>query len=1277
SESDPNTAKLLSTLSAHTGAVMCARFNKGTGKRIASGSDDMIILIWEQDDDASGGAFGGGGFGDDANQEHWRPIKRLTGHESDVTEVAWSPDNVYLASCGLDNYIFIWDGETFDRLKRIEGHTQFVKGLAFDPAGIYLASQSDDRTVKVWDAADGEWRLKHKVSESFMESQYSTYFRRPSWSPDGGSLATANAVNGKVPVSAVINREDWKPSISFVGHRAAIEVVKFNPKVFNTLANEEASPSGGDMANSEERRTSEHDRENQGAGGASNGTVKQQQQQRQESQLVTCICAAGSQDRSVSVWMASQPMPVVVADQLFTGNIMDLAWTNQHINAQPVAFLAACSYDGTVAIIRFDASEIGTPISDEEQEAMLVKLGYRPKKTTNTGAKRKSSGGEDDEDDDDTSRSKRILVESATQLDLEERALIANAALKSQKLAQLMGESTMYQGIHNSSNNSSGGTPAISGPQIQPPQPLVQAPTQAEAASGIATMDTQRPAVVRTKDGKKRVAPLFVRPLGGKTAYAPDMAPSLGFSGQAANVTNTPTRPAYTSLRELANGGRQHEAHHLFSTPIAGATPIPSRASAGVGALQGQQYMSRADSGAPAGTPLRPNVLSGFDADLASLQAPINSMLAGNAGDAPPHLPFFADSGYLWMPLEASIQPTQTTQQSPSTSQQDKSSGTAVAEVVSLNPRTLVHSPLIGLSTVQLTVPKIQPSFARYNRSLDSPYTLYCTNPTQSAMEPAKITYKAGGVNRWSIYLPCAVTFIGTSDDVIAAVCEDATLHLFSAKGGGRRLGPPMALEAHASYVCCYQQFCLVLTCAGNLSVWDTANMKTVLRNVSIAPLLYTAVLDISAGSDVRTSRIDSPATVVSVMVRPGGIPVLLLSDGRGYAFSKDMDAWYKVGDVRDHIGSDFSTVPSLSSGVYRQHAPAMARQAQTHPQTGPLQQLLMACDYQVSLMARSQLRYEDKQLEEAARDDVLSTDDAKSAAAPKKGTATVTGASAVNGKGGGGVLSVTASGPAAGIPPLAKKKRQQPSNKSLTAGGGKESTMSEQQQRQGSSREDSVAGRLIWQRTKELVDSAAIQQAIAKLGAKSKQAITLGHLEHLWLSAAQINAVSEMQYWLAIYARRIADSGDIERARGLCKYLLGPVLLKGQIPRDKEGWDSTLAGVPKRQILHQLLPLLSMNRKLQIVTTEYQDALAEALLEPEKEVEEDNDTSDDSKGEDESSQDDDENEEDEDEDEEDDDANDEDDEDGSEGAMGQGQDDETGDANEAIKGEHNARDAS
>ncbi|KAI8811317.1 WD40-repeat-containing domain protein, partial [Cladochytrium replicatum] len=128
------------------GAVLCTRFDSESGRLLASGSDDTKIVIWELNESA--GAYGNLiGLGDDGsrNKETWKAKMVFVGHdESDVTDLAWSPDNTMLSSCVLDSAIHIWSAKSFERLHKIVIQKGFVKGLTWDPVGNFFAAQSDD-----------------------------------------------------------------------------------------------------------------------------------------------------------------------------------------------------------------------------------------------------------------------------------------------------------------------------------------------------------------------------------------------------------------------------------------------------------------------------------------------------------------------------------------------------------------------------------------------------------------------------------------------------------------------------------------------------------------------------------------------------------------------------------------------------------------------------------------------------------------------------------------------------------------------------------------------------------------------------------------------------------------------------------------------------------------------------------------------------------------------------------------------------------------------------
>ena len=92
-----------------------------------------------------------------------------------MTDLAWAPEDRYLASTGLDSKVLIWCGYTLDCLAKLDLHQGFVKGVCWDPVGEFLATSSDDRSVKVWRTRD--WELEAEVKKPFEESP-GTFFRR-------------------------------------------------------------------------------------------------------------------------------------------------------------------------------------------------------------------------------------------------------------------------------------------------------------------------------------------------------------------------------------------------------------------------------------------------------------------------------------------------------------------------------------------------------------------------------------------------------------------------------------------------------------------------------------------------------------------------------------------------------------------------------------------------------------------------------------------------------------------------------------------------------------------------------------------------------------------------------------------------------------------------------------------------------------------------------------------------------------------------------------------
>ena len=130
--------------------------------------------------------------------------------------------------------------------------------------------------------------------------------------------------------------------------------------------------------------------------------------------------------------------------------------------------------------------------------------------------------------------------------------------------------------------------------------------------------------------------------------------------------------------------------------------------------------------------------------------------------------------------------------------------------------RPAIVNPASSVSQVRLGVPRVMSHFD-YSTGEKGGMLLEARNGGGQA-NPTRITLSKGKTISWTDYLPRAVLLMTGNDVGYAAGCEDGSVITWTKTG--RRLLPPIILEAQPCFLESQGQYMLCVTSIGMLHIW-------------------------------------------------------------------------------------------------------------------------------------------------------------------------------------------------------------------------------------------------------------------------------------------------------------------------------------------------------------------------------------------------------------------------------------------------------------------------
>ncbi|XP_038059623.1 protein HIRA-like [Patiria miniata] len=850
-EKNENVPKILCEMDNHLACVNCVRWSNN-GYYLASGADDRLVMVWQMI--SYGGtsrAFGSG----KSNIEQWKCAHTLRSHTGDVLDLAWSPDDAWLASCSIDNSIVIWNALKFPEIISVlNGHSGLVKGVTWDPVGKYVATQSDDKSLRIWRTMD--WKEETSIFKPFEECGGTTHVLRLSWSPDGAYVVSAHAMNNRGPTAQIIDRDGWKANMDFVGHRKAVTCVRFNSNIF---------------------------------------TRQIKRGNHTKHQPYTC-CAIGSRDRTVSIWLTALKRPLVVVHDIFNNSIMDLAWSSAGDE------LMACSVDGTVCYFQFNCEEVGKQLTNDEKVNLHEKV-YGKSILSSGSANLANRIIENPEMLKLQQQQRELREKQASKLKMRatptkpvvQTPLIEGQPLdvKSQQIETRTPDgrrriTPLYIAPQQASfgiapkpfpsaSQSVFTSPASTNQQAQPSSNVFtegqsKVTVKTEVVDGVTSIDNST-APISALDSRFTQKPASETKQQEKTKPPSDSQPT-GQVKLASDVSQKPTSVMVEKTVPGAEGG-------AAAQPV--VTNIAAMASAAAAAACAEAALAAAstDPTASVSTPPRGSLSVTPKRKDIALDKPVMKRARREYRTQGRIAAAAAVAAAAAAAAAANTTPSTTT----------ATAGTAaVSDGVIRAPKPPLKIPVPSTpKNCEFIIP--QPSGSNEQEVVVE----LENNVTVSGTTVHRLRGSRDNETVWESILTSRGILITGNSLVVCVSCENQTLNMFTC--GGRRLIPACMLPSIVSILQCSSRYAMAITSLGMLYVWDLKRLKAIIRKESLLPIMK--------GGDV---------TITNSLVTEHGVPAVSLSNGRSYSYSSSMSCWMLLsqqGDCLSQCSDHHSCQPS------------------------------------------------------------------------------------------------------------------------------------------------------------------------------------------------------------------------------------------------------------------------------------------------------------------------------------------------------------------------------